>query len=104
MTATGQAGEALAQIVNMNNQLQDMINQIATATAQQSAATEETRSNIGEIARLASESSHGAAESAKACEQLSELALDLEKMVGQFTLDAKVGKRLSVLSCAAYNV
>lgn len=93
VTATGQAGEALAQIVDMNNQLQDMINQIATATAEQSAATEETRSNISEIARLASESSHGAGESAKACEQLSELALDLEKMVGQFTLNSHDGRR-----------
>lgn len=93
VTATGQAGDALAQIVSMNNQLQDMINQIATATAQQTAATEETRSNISEIARLAGESSHGAAESAKACEQLSELALDLEKMVGQFSLKSQAGER-----------
>jgi len=71
--------ESLQEIIRMNDRVRDMINQIATTTAEQSATSSEVSANIGEIARLAAESSNGALESAKACDELSAMAIDLEK-------------------------
>jgi methyl-accepting chemotaxis protein len=83
---TAQAGDSLGEIIGMNDQVRDMITQIATATIEQSSATDEVTSNIGEIAHLASESAEAAHGSAKACDELSALARDLERIVGQFQL------------------
>jgi methyl-accepting chemotaxis protein len=83
---TERTGESLQEIIRMNDRVRDMIHQIAATTAEQSATSAEVSSNIGEIARLAAESSNGALESAKACDELSAMAIDLEKIFGQFTL------------------
>ena len=79
-------GESLQEIIRMNDRVCDMINQIAVTTAEQSATSAEVSNNVGEIARLAQQSSHGSEEAAKACDELSSLALDLETIVRQFTL------------------
>jgi len=42
---------------------------------------------MDQIAKLVRESSDGAKQSAQACQDLSGLALDLQKMVGNFKLD-----------------
>jgi len=84
--STEKTGESLQEIIRMNDQVRDMINQIAATTAEQSATSAEVSNNIGEIARLATQSSSGAIEAAKACDELSALALDLERIVRQFTL------------------
>jgi hypothetical protein len=42
---------------------------------------------MDQIARLVTESADGAQQSAKACQDLSMLALDLQKMVGNFQLE-----------------
>jgi methyl-accepting chemotaxis protein len=88
---TERTGESLQEIIRVNDGLRDMINQIAVTTAQQSATSTEVSSNVSEIARLAQESSHGAEEAAKACDELSAMALDLEKIVSQFTMRAGAG-------------
>jgi len=64
----------------------EMITHIATAATEQSSATEEINNNMEQIARLVKESSEGAQQSAKACQDLSGLALDLQKMVSNFRL------------------
>jgi methyl-accepting chemotaxis protein len=83
---TERTGGSLQEIIRMNDRVHDMINQIAATTAEQSATSAEVSSNVGEIARLAQESANGALESAKACDELSAMAIDLEKIFGQFTL------------------
>ena len=83
---TERTGESLQQIIRMNDRVRDMINQIAATTAEQSATSAEVSNNIGEIARLAAESSNGALEAAKACDELSAMAIDLENIFSQFTL------------------
>jgi methyl-accepting chemotaxis protein len=93
VSATGLAGDSLKEIIQMNDEVGQMIAQIATASTEQSAATEEVASNISEIARLARESADGARESVKACDDLSSLAFDLEKIVGQFKLAGNGGKQ-----------
>jgi methyl-accepting chemotaxis protein len=83
---TERTGQSLQEIIRTNDRVRDMINQIAATTAEQSATSAEVSKNVGEIARLAEESSNGALESAKACDELSAMAIELEKIFGQFTL------------------
>jgi methyl-accepting chemotaxis protein len=66
-----------------------MINHIATAATQQSGATEEVNQNMDQIAQLVKGSAVAAQQSAKACQDLSELALSLQNMVGNFKLTAE---------------
>jgi len=89
--STAQAGDSLKEIIQMSEQVGDMITHIATAATEQSSATEQVNKNMEEIAKLVKESAIGAQQSAKACQDLSGLALDLQKMVGNFKLDTGNG-------------
>jgi methyl-accepting chemotaxis protein len=95
---TERTGESLQEIIRTNDCVRDMINQIAATTAEQSSTSAEVSKNVGEIARLAEESSNGALESAKACDELSAMAIDLEKIFGQFTLRKPGHNHLQLLS------
>jgi hypothetical protein len=64
-----------------------MISQIAAAAPEQSSATEQINRNMEQIAGLVKESAGGSREAAKACEDLSNLALDLQKLVARFRVD-----------------
>jgi methyl-accepting chemotaxis protein len=89
VVATGKAGESLRQIILAAERVGDTVSQIATAASQQANATEQVNTNMEQINNLAAESAEGAQQSAKACQQLSSLALDLKKMVERF----KIGQR-----------
>jgi methyl-accepting chemotaxis protein len=80
------AGESLTEIIHASEQVGEMIMHIATAATQQSSATEQVNSNMEQIAKLVQESSVGAQQAAKACADLSNLALDLQGLVGRFKL------------------
>jgi len=84
--STTQAGDALKKIIQTSEQVGEMITHIATAATQQSSASEEINTNMNEIAKLVKESSNGAQQSAKACQDLSDLALNLHQTVGNFNL------------------
>ncbi|HEY1264309.1 MAG TPA: methyl-accepting chemotaxis protein [Terriglobales bacterium] len=84
--STGQAGDALKEIIHMSDQVGEMITHIATAATEQSSASEEINNNMEQIAKLVKESAEGAKQSAQACQDLSGLALDLQKLVGNFKL------------------
>jgi len=83
---TAQAGESLQEIIRAAEKVGDMISQIATATTEQSATTTEISTNVEQIAKITKESLSGAQQSARACQDLSGLALDLQKLVSQFRL------------------
>jgi methyl-accepting chemotaxis protein len=78
------AGQSLARIIEMAGQVGEMTTQIATAATQQSAATEQISQAIEQIARITGESASGSHQSARACQDLSILALDMQKLVGEF--------------------
>jgi methyl-accepting chemotaxis protein len=80
------AGESLEEIIHASEQVGEMIMHIATAATQQSSATEQVNSNMEQIAKLVQESAVGAQQAAKACTDLSNLALDLQGLVGRFKL------------------
>ncbi len=84
---TSEAGRSLNDIIRTAEQVGDMIAQIATAVTQQSSATEEVTANIDRISKITCESASGAQQSARACNELSGLALDLQKVVSQFKLN-----------------
>jgi len=83
---TRRAGASLKQIIEQADSVGGMITQIATAAVEQSAATESVQNNIDQISRIAGESAEGAAQSAKACADLSALALQLQNMVARFQI------------------
>ena len=80
------AGTSLQEIIRAAEQVDDMITHIATAATEQSSATQQVNANMEQIAKLVQESSMGAQQSAKACGDLSDLALDLQGLVGRFKL------------------
>jgi len=82
--STTKAGASLKQIIHMSEQVGEMITHIATAATEQSSASEEVNNNMEQISKLVKESADGAKQSAQACQDLSGLALDLQKMVSNF--------------------
>jgi methyl-accepting chemotaxis protein len=85
---TSKAGDSLKQIIRMSEQVGEMVAHIATAATEQSSATEQVNQNVEQITRLVGEAAAGAQQSAQACQDLSNLALDLQKMVSSFQLEA----------------
>jgi len=84
LVTTAQAGESLGEIIQMAHQVGEMVLHIATAASQQSGATEEVSGNMEQISRISQDAAVGAQQTAKACHDLSGLALDLQSLVGQF--------------------
>jgi len=84
---TSASGAALAEIIQMSEQVGDMITQIATAATEQASATEQVNTNVAEISNLTQQSSSAAEQTAKACAALSAMALDLQNLVNEFKLD-----------------
>ena len=91
VSSTAQAGDSLKEIIHMSEQVGEMITHIATAATEQSSASTEINNNMDQIAKLVKESAVGAQQSAKACQDLSGLALDLQKMVANFKLESETG-------------
>ncbi len=85
----------------MSEQVGEMITHIATAATEQSSATEEINTNMDQIAKLVKESADGARESAKACQGLSGLALDLQKLVSNFRIEDGSGGSQDFRSASA---
>ena len=79
-------GEALSRIVEMVSESADMIRQIAVASEEQSVATQQIANDIENVAKVTKESASGANESAKASHDLSQLATELQGIVGSFKL------------------
>ena len=74
----------LEEIIRMAEQVGEMILHIATAATQQSSTTEQVSASMEQIVNLVRESAVGAQQSAKACHDLSGLALDLQGLVSRF--------------------
>jgi methyl-accepting chemotaxis protein len=85
VASTVRADESLQQIIQVSDEVGGMITHIATAT-EQSAATVDINRSMDHIAELVKEAAVSAQESAKACQDLSELALAQQNMVGSFKL------------------
>jgi hypothetical protein len=84
--STVQAGDSLREIIHTAEQVGEMVTHIATAGTQQTATSEHVKDRMQQIAVLVNQTPTEARSSAHACQGLSELALDLQRMVANFQL------------------
>ncbi len=80
------AGSALNEIVTVSQQVKEMIQQIAAASAQQTEAAEQMSQSVQLIASTTKQAAEGATQSAAAAEELNRQSDSLERIVNQFTL------------------
>ena len=64
--------------------MQRRVAQVATASAQQSSATQSVNANLNEISSIIERTTNSSARSVVACDRLSSLAADLNELVGSF--------------------
>jgi methyl-accepting chemotaxis protein len=82
--SANQASEALSKIIESSEGMQEMVTHIAAASVQQTAAANDVNQSMDEIARAMQQSTASASESARSCQQLNELGLDLQQLVSRF--------------------
>jgi len=82
----GSAGDALNRILVSSQNLMQMVEGIAAASEEQSAASSEIARSIESISAVTRESSQGAGQAAQAAASLSEQAERLRGLVGRFKL------------------
>ncbi len=78
------AGQSLATISRAVEQINDMSNQIASASEEQSAVAEEINRNVVIITDMANQTALGAQQTASASEDLARLAAGLQSLVSRF--------------------
>lgn len=81
---TALAGESVQKIIDEAANVGTMVAQIASAATQQATATEQVNASMSEISELVTEAADGSQLSARACEQLFDLALGLQTTVDRF--------------------
>jgi len=81
------SGNALEEILQQISSVTMQVNQIATAAEEQTAATGEISGNIHSINETVQGTATSAQQSASSALQLSRLAEEQQKLVGQFTLE-----------------
>ncbi len=85
--SASRAGTSIDGIIQASDNVKAMISHIATASLEQSSATDEVKRTLNEIARVVDLSTAGTRDSARACSELSRLAVDMQAHVGQFQLE-----------------
>jgi methyl-accepting chemotaxis protein len=80
------SGQALEDILQQINDVTMQVNQIATAAEEQTATTSEISSNMMMITEVVQRTSHGAHETSTAAAQLNGNAVELQRLVRQFTI------------------
>jgi methyl-accepting chemotaxis protein len=78
------SGKALESILEKINGVSHQVNEVATAAAEQTSTNLEISKNMYQITEVITQTSHGAQETTKAADQLSDLARELDRIVGQF--------------------
>ncbi|MGF1688945.1 methyl-accepting chemotaxis protein [Photobacterium japonica] len=84
--AVNRTGELIGDMNRVMTTIFDMSTQIASATEQQTAVSEELGNNMGHITQAANEVTEGAEQTTRACEELSSLAGELQVITAQFKL------------------
>lgn len=83
------AGESLKLIINGTSEVVDVVTQVAAASEEQSAASEQISKNIEGISRVSQESAIGVEQIARSSEDLNRLTENLQNMISQFKIDSK---------------
>ena len=80
------SGQALQEILSRIGEVTEQVNQIATASEEQTATTGEISQNMQQITQVVHETALGAQESATAASQLTGFSGELQHIVAQFKL------------------
>jgi methyl-accepting chemotaxis protein len=86
MTEAEKSGEALKEILSQINKVTGEINQIAVASEEETATTDEIATNIQQISQMMAETARNIQENSNASSRLADLSQGLKSMVGQFKL------------------
>nr|WP_294975077.1 methyl-accepting chemotaxis protein [uncultured Pseudomonas sp.] len=86
LAASEQAGASLGAIADQVERISDINHQVATATEEQSAVTEEINRNVQGIADLAHATTREVQHGSEQCRELRALADDLARQMAQFRL------------------
>ena len=78
------AGQVLESIIQGSEEVQKMVTQIASASAQQSHSTQSVNATLNKIAGIMESATNGAEDAVEGCDRLSHLAADLNELVGSF--------------------
>jgi len=85
---TDKSGSALKEILHQINTLASQINQIAVASEEQTATTNEISGNILNISKAMEYASNNIQENADASSQVANLSIELNKLVEKFNLQS----------------
>jgi methyl-accepting chemotaxis protein len=80
------AGEALTLITNAVSVIRDMTQQIASASEEQNAVTEEINKSIVSISQVANQTSDDSTHISRGSKELAQLSGKMEKLISQFRL------------------
>ncbi len=91
------AGVSLNEIITVSNDVQNIIAQLASASAQQETTSEDISRNIQNISDVAGESNRAIEQVARATDDLSQLTMILQDLLGKFNTGEGMsgGSRLS---------
>lgn len=92
---TEKAGVVLNEIVEGSKKVTDLVTQVAAASEEQSAASEQISKNVEAIERVTQESTFGVQQIAKASEDLSNLTINLQKLITKFNVNGNSLKNKS---------
>lgn len=81
------AGKSLEEIISGTQIVEDIINQVAAASEEQSATSDQISKNITSISNVTQESASGIEQIAKASEDLNHLTINLQELITQFKLE-----------------
>jgi methyl-accepting chemotaxis protein len=88
LSETAEARESLETVITSSRDLGKKIYVIRTAATEQTAASAEISESARNIAQLANENSHATNDGAKAANRLSDLAHQLDGIIGQFKISS----------------
>jgi methyl-accepting chemotaxis protein len=80
-------GDALASIAQAVSKIDEMATQIASASEEQGAVSEEINRNITKINEMSAQTASGAEDTATASGDLSRMAADLSTIIGEFKVE-----------------
>lgn len=77
------SGESLKQILEFVNMVNDQVQSIATASEQQSAASEEINHSVEQVATISSETAQAMEQASMAVADLAQQSQALQRLIGQ---------------------
>jgi methyl-accepting chemotaxis protein len=89
MKLTEAVAQSLLQILKENQNVSDIVTQVAAASEEQSGAAEEISKNIEGISSVTQQSAAGTEQIARAAEDLNRLTVNLQEMIGRFKLSGE---------------